>query len=175
MWRLWLPLGKALAGGSTIATRGAPVSGASLRVDSPAAAESEVPLASLPVWVLSANLRRMALRCLIVDDSEEFLGAARGLLVAQGLEIVGLASSGADALRLAETLQPDVVLVDVQLGDEDGLAIAERLDARAPATRIVLISTHSEDDLAELIADSPAAGFLSKTALSAAAIARLVG
>jgi len=115
------------------------------------------------------------LRCLIVDDSREFLVSARRLLSAQGLEIVGMASSRAEALRLADQLRPDVALLDVQLGEDNGVAVARELDRRVPTTRIVLISTHSREDLAELIVDSPAVGFLGKTALSAAAIAELVG
>ncbi len=117
----------------------------------------------------------MALRCLIVDDNEEFLGSASRLLESQGLEIVGLASSGQEALRLAEALRPEVALVDVQLGEEDGLEVTRQLSADGRPIAVVLISTHSRDDLAELIADSPAVGFLPKTALSAAAIGALVG
>ncbi|MDF2752058.1 MAG: putative transcriptional regulator [Gaiellaceae bacterium] len=117
----------------------------------------------------------MALRCLLVDDNEAFLGSASRLLESQGLQVVGCASSGNEAVRLAQTLQPDVALVDVQLGDEDGLEVARRLSAGAQSTPVVLISTHSQDELAELIADSPAVGFLSKTALSGAAIAVLLG
>jgi two-component system nitrate/nitrite response regulator NarL len=117
----------------------------------------------------------VALRCLIVDDSEEFLASAERLLAVQGLDVVGVAASGADALRLAGQLRPDVALVDVHLGDEDGLDVAQRIVTEAPATRVVLISTHPEDDLAELVAGTPAAGFLAKTALSASAIVELVG
>jgi CheY-like chemotaxis protein len=117
----------------------------------------------------------VALRCLIVDDNEEFLGSASRLLESQGLEIVGLASSGQEALRLAEALRPEVALVDVQLGEEDGLEVTRQLSADGRPIAVVLISTHSRDDLAELIADSPAVGFLPKTALSAAAIGALVG
>jgi CheY-like chemotaxis protein len=117
----------------------------------------------------------VALRCLIVDDNEEFLASASRLLSSQGLEIVGRAGSGAEALRLAATLRPDVALVDVQLGEEDGTEVARRLAADEGTTRVILISTHSEDDLAELIADSPAVGFLPKPALSAGAIAALLG
>ena len=117
----------------------------------------------------------MALRCLIVDVSEEFLASAERLLAVQGLDVVGLAASGADALRLALELRPDVALVDVHLGDEDGLEVAQRIATAAPATRVVLISTHPEADLAELVAGTPAAGFLAKTALSASAIVGLVG
>jgi DNA-binding NarL/FixJ family response regulator len=116
----------------------------------------------------------VALRCLIVDDSEEFLDSASRLLSAQGLEVVGRASSGVEAVRLVATLRPDVVLVDVRLGDEDGLEVARRIAADARETRIILISTHSEDELAELIAGSPAVGFLPKAALGADAIAELL-
>jgi len=116
----------------------------------------------------------VGLRCLLVDDSEEFLAAASRLLEAQGLAIVGTASSGVDAVRVAEAAHPDVALVDVQLGEEDGLEVARRLIARTPSTRVVLISTHSQDDLVELIADSPAVGFLPKPALGAVAIAALL-
>jgi len=113
----------------------------------------------------------VALRCLLVDDNPAFLASASRLLESQGAEIVGKASTGAEALRLAYALQPDVVLVDVQLGDEDGVELAGRL---VPSIPVVLISTHSEDELAELIADSPARGFLAKQSLGAAAIAALL-
>ncbi len=117
----------------------------------------------------------MALRCLIVDDSEAFLASASRLLSAQGVEVVGRASSGAGAVRLAQELEPDVALVDVQLGDEDGLEVARRLAATTPSTCVVLISSHSKEELAELIAETPATGFLPKSALGADAIAKLLG
>jgi two-component system, NarL family, nitrate/nitrite response regulator NarL len=115
----------------------------------------------------------VVVRCLLVDDSEAFLASASRFLSAQGLEVVGCASYGAEALHLARQLEPDVVLVDVQLGDEDGLEVTRRLSATAHAPRVILISSHSHDDLAELIADSPAVGFLPKSALNAEAIAGL--
>lgn len=116
----------------------------------------------------------MPLRCLIVDDNEEFLDAASRRLSAQGLEVVGRASSGAAAVRLVQTFEPDVALVDVQLGDENGLEVTRRLAANGGEMRIILISTHSMDELAELIVDSPAVGFLPKAALGAHAIAELL-
>jgi CheY-like chemotaxis protein len=114
-------------------------------------------------------------RCLLVDDNQEFLASASRLLESQGLEIVGSASSGAEALRLADELRPDVALVDVQLGEEDGLEVTRRLSAGGRRLAVVLISTHSQEDVAELIAETPAVGFLPKTALNAAAIGKLVG
>jgi DNA-binding NarL/FixJ family response regulator len=117
----------------------------------------------------------VALRCLIVDDNEAFLASASRLLSAQGLEVVGRALCGAEALELAEQLQPDVALVDVQLGREDGLEVTRRLATKAHPTRVILISSHSKDELGELVAESPAVGFLPKPALGADAIAKLLG
>jgi CheY-like chemotaxis protein len=110
----------------------------------------------------------MAIDCLIVDDNQDFLDAARTLLEREGLTVAGVASTGADALRKVEMLRPDVVLVDVSLGEESGIDLARRLVA-SPAT-VILISTRSETELADLIAMSSAAGFLSKPDLSAEAI-----
>ena len=119
----------------------------------------------------------MSLRCVIVDDSPGFVAAARSLLERQGLRILGVASNCAEALRLVAELRPDVVLVDIDLGAGSGFELARRLDQMQDATAIpvILISTHSEQDYADLIADSPALGFLSKTVISATAIRSLLG
>ena len=117
----------------------------------------------------------MRIRCLIVDDNPSFLVAARVLLERQGLTIAGVASTGAEALRQAETLQPNVVLVDISLGKESGLDLARRLIADDPdGAAVILISTRVEEDVADLIAGSPAAGFLTKSELSASAILRIL-
>jgi two-component system nitrate/nitrite response regulator NarL len=109
------------------------------------------------------------LRCLIVDDNPEFLQAATRLLEGQGLEIVGAASSSAEAIEQAQALRPAVVLVDVKLGDENGFDLVGRLAGPA-----ILISTYAERDFSDLIAESPALGFLSKSRLSASAIEELL-
>jgi DNA-binding NarL/FixJ family response regulator len=114
------------------------------------------------------------LRCLIVDDSPRFLDAARGLLERQGVAVVGVASTGAEALRRAGELRPDVTLVDIDLGGESGLELARRLQDQDGPVPVILISTHAEQDYAELIAATPAIGFLPKTALSADAIRDLL-
>ena len=118
----------------------------------------------------------VVLRFLIVDDSSRFLAAARGLLEREGLTVVGVASTGAEALQRVEELQPDVTLVDIDLGGQSGFEVVRQLHDRAGTapTRLILISTHAEEDYAELIAASPVAGFLSKTALSAGAIRELL-
>jgi DNA-binding NarL/FixJ family response regulator len=114
---------------------------------------------------------------LIVDDSPQFQQAARGLLERQGVAVVGVASTAAEALRSVTELRPDVTLVDIDLGGQSGFDVVRLLNRNAgiAAARLILISTHAEDDYAELIAASPAAGFLPKTALSAAAIRGLLG
>jgi two-component system nitrate/nitrite response regulator NarL len=110
------------------------------------------------------------LRSLIVDDSETFLASARRLLESQGLDIVGTATSGTEALDLAVALSPDLALVDVELGEEDGVALAGELRSRSPETRVVLISTYGRDEMQDLISTSAAVGFLPKSRLSGNAV-----
>lgn len=116
----------------------------------------------------------MRLRCILVDDSREFLASAARLLESQGVEVVGLASSSGDALRLAETLRPDVALVDIELVVEDGIELAGELASRVPSVQVVLISSYERDDLGDLLAASPAIGFVPKRSLSASAIDSLL-
>jgi DNA-binding NarL/FixJ family response regulator len=110
------------------------------------------------------------LRCLIVDDNSLFLEGSTDLLRREGLDVVGVASNSAQAIQLVSELRPDVTLVDIDLGDEDGLELARRLHAIAGASKVILISTHSESDMTHLLGASPAMGFIPKTRLSAQAI-----
>ena len=114
------------------------------------------------------------MRLLIVDDNPQFLDAARDFLEGDGLTVVGLASTSAEAIQLIQELQPDVALVDVDLGEESGFQLAERLAATASA-RVILISVYPEMELADLLAASPASGFVGKSDLSASAIRRALG
>ncbi|MBE4736125.1 MULTISPECIES: response regulator [Streptomyces] len=116
----------------------------------------------------------MSMRCLIVDDSARFLEAARTLLEHDGVHVVGVASTGAEALARAGELAPDLVLLDIDLDGESGLELAPRL-ARTAAPVIVLISTHAPDDVQELVATTPARGFLHKSKLSGQALRALSG
>jgi two-component system, NarL family, nitrate/nitrite response regulator NarL len=117
-------------------------------------------------------LTAMRLLCVIVDDNLPFLRISRSMLERQGLTVVGIASTGAEALALAGALHPDIALVDISLGDESGFDVARQLGGLVGT--VIMISSHAEDDYAELIASSPAVGFLSKTSLSADAIRELV-
>jgi two-component system, NarL family, nitrate/nitrite response regulator NarL len=118
----------------------------------------------------------MSLRCLIVDDNASFLEEAAALLRREGLVVAGFASNMDEALERARELQPDVALVDIFLGSENGLEVARRLVAAYGATlSVILISTHAEGDFADLIEEAPVAGFVAKSELSRPAIRRLVG
>ena len=101
----------------------------------------------------------------------------RALLKAQGIEVVGGAGSSAEALAQIAELQPDVALIDIDLGGDSGLALARRVHRGSPdaAPKMILISTHDESEFADLIEATPAAGFLSKTEVSAATIHRTLG
>jgi DNA-binding NarL/FixJ family response regulator len=119
----------------------------------------------------------MPIRCVIVDDSPRFAQVATELLQDEGIDVLAIATNGQDAVRLARELRPDLALVDIGLGAENGLDIARRLSTEEPeglAGAVILISTHAEEEFAELIADSPAIGFLAKTDLSADAIHTLL-
>lgn len=116
----------------------------------------------------------MAVRCLIVDDNERFLQVACDLLKRDGIAVVGVATNSAEAFRQAERLRPDVALVDIMLGEEHGFDLASALAQASEAPHVILISTYVETDFAELIAASPAIGFLSKTRLSGNAIRDLL-
>ncbi|HUY49943.1 MAG TPA: response regulator [Streptosporangiaceae bacterium] len=87
-----------------------------------------------------------------------------------------LITSGAEARRRNSELQPDVTLVDIDLGEENGFDLARHLIATrgADRPRVILISAYSEDDFADLIAASPALSFLPKSDLSGAAIRRIL-
>jgi DNA-binding NarL/FixJ family response regulator len=114
----------------------------------------------------------MRLVCLIVDDNKPFLDVARALLERQGMAVAGVAANSLEALTLAREHRPDVALVDISLGEESGFDVARMIAGYA--RHVILISSNPEDDYADLLADSPAAGFVSKTELSADAIRRVV-
>ena len=118
----------------------------------------------------------MRIRCLVVDDSHDFLRAARTVLESGGMTVVGATTSSVEALVQVREASPDVVLVDIVLGSESGFDLARKLTT-APGPRraaVILISTHAEEDFTDLIAASPAIGFLPKWNLSARAIKDLL-
>jgi CheY-like chemotaxis protein len=115
-------------------------------------------------------------RCLIVDDNRQFGDTARSLLEGHGMAVVGVATSGFEAVQRAEELRPDVALIDIDLGDESGFEVARHIADHGSSSRprVILFSTHDPSDFADLIEASPAVGFLAKTDLSAATICELL-
>jgi DNA-binding NarL/FixJ family response regulator len=117
----------------------------------------------------------MPSRCLLVDDNDAFLETASQLLQREGVTVVGVASTIAQALRQARALRPDLILVDIGLGDESGFDLARLLARDGLNAEVILISTGAQEDYAEMIDDSPAAGFLAKSDLSLQGISQILG
>ena len=112
---------------------------------------------------------------LIVDDHPGFRSLARRLLTAGGFEVVGEAADGHAAITAARTLQPDVVLVDIQLPDIDGFEVTARLRDGQTGPVVVLISTRDRTDYGPRVDRCGARGFIPKAELSPAAIRSLLG
>jgi DNA-binding NarL/FixJ family response regulator len=114
-------------------------------------------------------------RAILVDDDVRFLAAAGKLLARQGVDVVGVASNGDEALERAESLRPDVALVDIGLQGESGFDVAHRLAGLAGGPQpVILISSYAERDFHDLIRSSGALGFVPKAELSARAIEEFV-
>jgi DNA-binding NarL/FixJ family response regulator len=116
----------------------------------------------------------MAATVLIVDDHPSFRAAARRLLELEGYEVVGEAEDGLSAIAAARMLQPDFILLDVQLPDLNGFEVAQRLSGDAAAPQIVLTSSRDSSDYGPCLASTPACGFVPKAELSAAGIADIL-
>ena len=116
----------------------------------------------------------MSNRVLIVDDHGGFRASARRLLEGQGFAVVGEASDGAEALRLAAELHPDLVLLDIHLPDADGRYVGRRISSGPDAPNVVLISSRDVDDLGDSVERAGARGFISKAELSGESLAALL-
>lgn len=117
---------------------------------------------------------RLSPTLLIVDDHEGLRSFARVLLGAEGFEVIGEAADGETALAAVQALHPDVVLLDIGLPDIDGFEVARRLAQTPEAPSLVLTSSRDASDYGQLIADSPARGFLPKQELAGAAISAFI-
>lgn len=111
---------------------------------------------------------------LIVDDHSGFRTLARRLLESGGFRVVGEAAGAVEARSAVPTLQPEVVLLDVNLPDGDGLLLAEELTDAVHAPAVVLTSSHERSDFGDRLQRSGARGFISKADLTPTAIADLV-
>jgi DNA-binding NarL/FixJ family response regulator len=111
---------------------------------------------------------------LIVDDHPSFRATARAVLQADGFDVVGEAESGLRALEAVRELRPQLVLLDVQLPDTDGFAIAAELTRGGDGPAVVLTSSREAADFGPLVEESGACGFVPKSELSGAALSALL-
>ena len=107
---------------------------------------------------------------LIVDDHPSFRATARLLLEADGWTVVGEAPDGGSAIEAATALGPDLVLLDVNLPDLDGFAVAERITGAGGGPDVVLVSSRDAKDFGPMVAASGARGFVAKADLSGDAL-----
>lgn len=117
-----------------------------------------------------AIVRRVSVSVLIVDDHGGFRRRARRLLEAEGYAVVGEAEDGARGVAAARALAPDLVLLDVNLPDTDGFAVAAALTGEPEGPAVVITSTRDADDVAARVRACGARGFVPKGELSAAAL-----
>jgi DNA-binding NarL/FixJ family response regulator len=123
---------------------------------------------------VGATMVGMPRTVLIVDDHSDFRRSARRLLESEGFAIVGDAATAQQAVDLARALEPDIVLLDIQLPDHDGFWVADELAALAWKPAVVLISSRAAAASGDRLATVPARGFIAKGALSGATLAALV-
>ena len=113
---------------------------------------------------MQEDARKM--RVLLVDDHANFRVAVAALLDGgDGIEVVGQAQDGIDALQLAEAQQPDLVLVDFNMPGMDGAEVARRLKAKPRAPKVVIMSFNSGPEYRELALLVGADAYLAKTDL----------
>jgi DNA-binding NarL/FixJ family response regulator len=138
--------------------------------------EEKYPLAAIRHSQCRDDTGPVTMRCLLVDDNAGFLEAASLLLQREGMDVVGVASNTAEALQRTQVLQPDLILVDIGLGDENGFDLARLLsdDERGSNADVIMVSARDESDYVDLIAESPAAGFVAKSDLSVQHIGRIL-
>ena len=111
---------------------------------------------------------------LVVDDQSPFRAAARAVVArVAGFELVAESESGEDAVALCASLHPDLVLMDINMGEMDGIEATRLITAADPRTLVILVSTYDLDDLPPSARTSGAAAYLNKDELSPRAVRRL--
>ena len=111
---------------------------------------------------------------LVVDDQAPFRAAERAVLSRlPGFALVGEAASGEEAIEMAGTLAPDLVLMDINMGEIDGIEATRRIVTDRPATKVILVSTYALDELPATARTSGAVGYVNKDELSPKAIRRI--
>jgi len=108
----------------------------------------------------------MAATILIADDNAQFRALLRGIVAQEpDLHVVGEAEDGAEAIRLAQELQPDIVLLDLVMPRVNGLEALRRIKAERPETKVIIVTVHDEDAYRQAAEDGGADAFLLKKTL----------
>jgi DNA-binding NarL/FixJ family response regulator len=128
----------------------------------------------MPGAALVCHDRRVRPTVLIVDDHAGFRASATELLESEGFAVIGAAADAGGAVELALSLRPQIVLLDVQLPDRDGFAVAARLAEEAEPPHVVLISSRDAVAYGRRVVGAPVRGFIAKRDLTGAALAALV-
>lgn len=103
------------------------------------------------------------MRVLVVDDHDVVRLGLRALLGAEAdVEVVGEAATAADAVRLAGTTQPDVVLMDVRLPDDSGIAACQSIRAQWPGVQVLMLTSYADESLVLAAIEAGAAGYVLK-------------
>lgn len=116
----------------------------------------------------------MNMTTLIVDDHAGFRASVRVLLEMEGFRVVGEACDADEAVKAAEALRPELVVLDVQLPDAEGFDVAREIIDRGLTTRVVLVSSRDEADYGDSIDCSGALGFVPKADLSGATLRAVI-
>jgi DNA-binding NarL/FixJ family response regulator len=117
---------------------------------------------------------RVSPTVLIVDDHPSFRASARAMLESAGFDVVGEATDGASALDAVESLEPSLVLLDVQLPDMSGFDVCAEICCRNPSPSVIFVSSRDASDYGELVSSSAAAGFVPKDELTGDAVTALL-
>lgn len=102
------------------------------------------------------------MKVLLVDDNVLFLEGLKDMLVANDIEVLGTARNGREALRKAKELNPEVVLMDVQMPDGSGIEVTRLIKAKLPQVKVVMLTVFSDDDYLFEAIKAGAAGYLLK-------------
>jgi DNA-binding NarL/FixJ family response regulator len=123
----------------------------------------------------SATISLMSRTVLIVDDHPSFRASARAMLEAEGFDVVGELTEGASVVETVLALEPDVVLLDVQLPDMTGFDVCAKLETcDASTVQVILVSSRDLTDYGELVDVSCACGFVPKGELSGDLVSALL-
>jgi two-component system response regulator NreC len=110
----------------------------------------------------------MSYRILIADDHGVLRAGLRALLSAEsGLEVVGEAADGAQALRLTQQLRPDVVILDISMPGPDGIEVTRQIKDAVPAARVLILTVHEDEGLLRAAVRAGASGYIIKRAVEA--------